>query len=145
MKTLFIIFGVFAIGFANAKPTIEAEIDTLTELRDTVEETVKDVVKASFSKAPAVSVMLNNSIGTFFKRYIHIFTFCTEVCLHFISVKNIFIVATLEILPTISDMDWEANLNDTEDSFKVCTYIIKFQFDEKKLFLFFTFYIRLRK
>ena len=65
MKTLFIIFGVFAIGVANAKPTIEAEIDTLTELRDTVEETVKDVVKASFSKAEAVSAMLNNSIGTF--------------------------------------------------------------------------------
>ena len=63
MKTLFIIFGVFVIGFTNAKPTIEAEIDTLTELRDTVEETVKDVVKASFIKAPAVSVMLNNSIG----------------------------------------------------------------------------------
>ena len=65
MKTLFIIFGVFAIGFTNAKPTIEAEIDTLTELRDTVEETVKDVVKASFSKAAAVPVMLNNSIGIF--------------------------------------------------------------------------------
>ena len=65
MKTLFIIFGVFVIGFTNAKPTIEAEIDTLTELRDTVEKTVKDVVEASFSKAEAVSAMLNNSIGTF--------------------------------------------------------------------------------
>ena len=64
MKTLFIIFGVFLIGFTNAKPTIEAEIDTLTELRDTVEETVKDVVEASFNKAAAV-VMLNNSIGIF--------------------------------------------------------------------------------
>ena len=64
MKTLFIIFGVFVIGFTNAKPTIEAEIDTLTELRDTVEETVKDVVEASFNKAAAV-VMLNNSIGIF--------------------------------------------------------------------------------
>ena len=67
------------------------------------------------------------------------------IFLYFISVKNIFIVATLEILPTMPDMDWEANLNDTEDSFKVCTYIITFQFDEKKLFLFFTFHIRLRK
>ena len=65
MKTLFIIFGVFVIGFTNAKPTIEAEIDTLTELRDTVEETVKDVVEASFDKAAVVSVMLNNSIGIF--------------------------------------------------------------------------------
>ena len=66
MKTLFIIFGVFVIGFTNAKPTIEAEIDTLTELRDTVEETVKDVVKASFDKAAAVSAMLNNSISRYF-------------------------------------------------------------------------------
>ena len=43
------------------------------------------------------------------------------IYLHFISVKNIFIDATLEILPTIPDVDWEANLNDTEDSLKVCT------------------------
>ena len=75
MKTLFIIFGVFVIGFTNAKPTIEAEIDTLTELRDTVEETVKDVVKASFSKAAVVPVMLNNSIGISLDNiYIYIFT-----------------------------------------------------------------------
>ena len=66
MKTLLFIIGIFAIiALTNAKPTIEAEIDTIIELRDSVEESVKNVVEASFSKAAAVRVMLNNSLGMY--------------------------------------------------------------------------------
>ena len=72
MKILFII-GVFAIGLTNAKPTIEAEIDTIIELRDSVEESVKNVVEASFSKAAALSVMLNSSIGNIFNNNIFVY------------------------------------------------------------------------
>ena len=86
MKILFII-GVFAIGLTNAKPTIEAEIDTIIELRDSVEESVKNVVEASFSKAAALSVMLNSSIGNIFNNNIPICLHFTQQFVYILSIK----------------------------------------------------------